>query len=431
MFRKAILFSAVVFLSFLFAGKLFSMVQNNNFTVGIWWGSSTVTTIDSMKNLGISLFRVRDVWELCESEKGKYDMKLAQDLNDRILAARKNGIKILLLISNSPAWSRTSGDIQAMPDNPDYLKSWLNYRLTRNLNGKPFYDYIDAIQIGNEVEYHNPNTRESLIRYVNLLKVAKAVVNQLTAKIMIITGLRFGYNPEFDINLENLYTLNAEKYFDGIGFHVDDPPHQPYYVGADSTTKPYRYLESHIRSVEKILNSHEDSKKKIWITELGFSTQMCRVSSISGNILTIAKKVDMGFLTKGMKVSLVHAIGENRLIYDLGYIEKIDGRNVVVSKIISQSIVTNNVFIIPSQRISSYYVPDSFTCGSDTNYFASFLTQSLSILSKFKNIQTVVLHFWKDFPDKKYGGMGIIGSNNEDKAYTDVKLTLAKIKLTK
>ena len=99
---------------------------------------------------------------------------------------------------------------------------------------------------------------------------------------------------------------------------------------------------------------------------------MCRVSSISGNILTIAKKVDMGFLTKGMKVSFMHAIGENRLIYDLGYIERIDGRNVVVSKMISPCIVTNDVFIIPSPRISSSYVPDSFTCGSDTNYFARF-----------------------------------------------------------
>ena len=35
--------------------------------------------------------------------------------------------------------------------------------------------------------------------------------------------------------------------------------------------------------------------------------------------------------------------------------------------------------------------------------------------------------FFERLSDKKYGGMGIIGSNNEDKASTDLKLTLAKI----
>ena len=94
-----------------------------------------------------------------------------------------------------------------------------------------------------------------LVRYTSLLKdvYQAAKIEDPSCKILM-GGLAEGYKIEW------IYKNGGKDYFDVVNVHVLSSPLRP---------APVKSAQSAVTQVKKIMARFEDSKKRIWITEMG------------------------------------------------------------------------------------------------------------------------------------------------------------------
>lgn len=218
----------------------------NNFS---YKGEKLDKAVAALKKAGIAYVRMDFGWSDIEELEGKWDFSRY----DRIVnLLSENNIRILGIFSYCAAWA-------AEP--PDFL--WCS----APRDNKFFVNFSTAVikRYKNKVKYwevwNEPDARtywrpqDMLVRYTSLLKdvYQAAKIEDPSCKILM-GGLAEAYKIEW------IYKNGGRDYFDIVNVHVLNSPLRP---------APVKTAQSAITQVKKIMARCEDSKKKIWVTEMG------------------------------------------------------------------------------------------------------------------------------------------------------------------
>ncbi|GAB2976420.1 hypothetical protein [Nocardioides montaniterrae] len=197
-------------------------------------------------------------WVTLEPTRGHFAGWYAK-LVDGILAdAHRHGLKVLAMFWLTPGWANGDAGIRAMPtrvaDYGDALR-WASRRWASR---------VDAWEIWNEPNHPDYLIDTSPIKYTRLLCAAYPAVKEYDSSPVVTGGLQYN-DARF---LRGMYLNGARRCFNAVGTHpyvapADVPPDAPD-IGVWRLT--------HTPAVRKVMTDFGDADKKIWMTEIGWST---------------------------------------------------------------------------------------------------------------------------------------------------------------
>ncbi|MGZ6911550.1 MAG: outer membrane protein assembly factor BamB family protein [Acidimicrobiia bacterium] len=204
-----------------------------------------------------------------------------------VKAANARGLKVLGIITYSPAWAR---DLTACPDlgdndvghcfpDVDHVQAFGNFaaaaaaRYGSNASDPALRNTITAWQIWNE-----PNNPEFAgtpdpARYTAMLAAAYPAIHRADPTATVVTG---GTAPGSDADpgwyspvtwLNDLYADGAAGTFDAVGHHPYSFPGNP----LDPYSEVWNAYSQTV-TLHDIMATHGDGAKKVWGTEMGSAT---------------------------------------------------------------------------------------------------------------------------------------------------------------
>ncbi len=243
---------------------------SENFITGVVENSLHTSEAAAVKTLGDSVWaRMNIFWYKIENMKENWDWYWTDCF---INNAKKNNIKILGVLLSAPDWA--SGGLTNLqtgghypPLNADEYCNFVKEIVKR------YGDYIKHWEIFNE-----PNTdwywrpAPDALKYAEILKKTYITIKSIDPKAKVITGGLCDW-PDYDgalRYLQILYDNGIKNYCDAIGIHPYNYSHSPF-------TRPYNIHPSAQEKIEKLiqfLENNNDKNKKIWITEIGWPTNL-------------------------------------------------------------------------------------------------------------------------------------------------------------
>lgn len=213
-------------------------------------------------------------WGLLESENGRYDWLLADNMVDVI---QQYGLRLIARLDFAPEWALTGNE--QTPFNIEEYAEFVHDFVSR-YKGKVF-----AIEAWNEPNlakswaYYPPNPEA----YVEMLKASYNAAKSADPNIIVIsaalsaTGVNNEEAMEDTIFLKRMYEAGAAPFFDALGAHgtgfkappemdLEEIARNPYY-GAHRSFG-FRRIED----LREIMVENGDSEKQIWLTEFGWTS---------------------------------------------------------------------------------------------------------------------------------------------------------------
>ena len=226
--------------------------------------------LDDMVSLGVSWIRIDLAWSSIEPVKGEYRW----DSTDRVVReARARGIRVLGLLTYTPAWARASECAYTKmcePDDPDAFARFAAVAAKRYAASGVYHWEV----------WNEPNLKlfwasgASPERYAVLLgRTASAVRSAVPSAFIVSGGLaavatRNGSMAAREY-LERMYDAGAGTSFDAVGYHPYSYPLAPHFYAASS---PWSQMAETEWSMRSVMRAYGDTAKKIWITEYGAPT---------------------------------------------------------------------------------------------------------------------------------------------------------------
>jgi hypothetical protein len=251
------------------------------------WGISNADqdrTAAALKDVGSRWVRLNVEWGSTETSNNTYDSWMLSHYDRAVNVARAAGQRVLMLVSQSPAWASGSSDKQAPPQNPADYADFVRF-LAARWAGK-----VEAWEIWNE-----PNlsrfwpTGPSPAKYTELLKAAYPAIKQGDANAKVVFAGPSTNDYDF---IEGAYAAGAKGYFDVMATHPYSCKSPEAVWQSNGRISQFAYLG--YREIRKAMLARGDDKP-IWFTEMGWSTstQECGVSE--------ATQAD--YLTKAFKLA--------------------------------------------------------------------------------------------------------------------------------
>ena len=238
-----------------------------------FWGDqqteqSLGAQIQLMQELGVKMFRVELVWSFVAPQEpggATYNSATARDPNwsgyhwgrwDMIVRlATAAGMQVVPMVVYTPDWASgvhtttTGGGPSDPPLDARYYADFVTAAATR------YKGQIHYWELWNEPDFATHTWNGTLSQWVSLiLKPGYLAVKAVDPAAKVVMGGLAG-----DTNLGAVYQAGGGPYFDIVSFHAYYPV-----AVADSTAW------DHIRNA---LVTNGDTKKPIWLTELGRPTQ--------------------------------------------------------------------------------------------------------------------------------------------------------------
>ena len=226
----------------------------------------TVPTTQTAARLGADWVRIWASWHHIQPTPGAYTQHLVDGLNAQVAALKARGIKVLVVVHETPTWASGGGGASAPPSDPATFGGFMG-GIAERVPG------VDAWELWNEPDESTffaggplPGT------YAAMVKAAYPAIKAVQPGDTVVTGGLVGNNMDF---LKALYDHGAGGSFDAVGVHTDtaclvDGPGVFY---RDELGRIGRYTFSSYREVHAVMNDHGDGAKPIWMTELGWNTQ--------------------------------------------------------------------------------------------------------------------------------------------------------------
>jgi hypothetical protein len=197
-----------------------------------------------MKSAGIQWLRVDFSWEGIEAPQGTWRYSHIDHVMEE---AEKTGLRISPLLLYNVAWA-----------DPAYkhLDFWLQYvekTVTR------YKDKLRCWEVWNEPNlfWDNPDGAA----YKTLLEATYKKIKEIDPGLTVIYGGTSGIPMDF---FEQSFEAGAGEFFDVINIH-------PYRGCMKSVGLSTGYLED-LDNLRKLMDKYQIKNKKIWITEMGWST---------------------------------------------------------------------------------------------------------------------------------------------------------------
>ena len=238
-------------------------------------------TLDLVRSADFGWVKQQVRWGAVEIEPGQFDWT---QLDDIVGYAALMGIRVLLSVVTAPAWSRAAGGEDGPPDDLTLFGTFLSTLATR------YAGRVHAYEIWNEQNFAREwaGGRIQGGEYVELLKVAYPAIKEVDPAATVISGALTptGFNdPSVAID-DVLYLQQMYAYEDGVfktvcdavGAHAggfNNPPDDtPFNKTVTSNTfKGHRsFYFKRLEDLREVMVLAGDSEKKMWVTEMGWST---------------------------------------------------------------------------------------------------------------------------------------------------------------
>ena len=140
------------------------------------------------------------------------------------------------------------------PDSPENEAYWTNYvyQTVSRYKGR-----VRTWEIMNEPNIHGYDAP----RYFAVLKSAYTAIKRADPTAKVATGGFAGIPVEM---LDKLYVLGASRYFDIMNVHL--------YATHDIRYAPEGNFDARLEALRKLMASHGDGHKPVWLTETGSPT---------------------------------------------------------------------------------------------------------------------------------------------------------------
>jgi hypothetical protein len=232
-----------------------------------WSPATLATEFARVKAMGATWVRVPMNWVSLEMHgKGRYEWWASDRVVD---AARKEGLRILGVVSYTPAWARPAGTPATNPPNdPDDYARFV----------AALADRYAPLGVHHWEIWNEPNVpfmwtpKPDPARYTTLLRKAFSAIKREDRRAVVLSA---GLSPGWDAPdgsqmspvtfLERMYRAGAKGSFHAVGYHPASFPYRSTYSASWNAFQQTPQLSA-------VMRAHGDAKKRIWATEIGFPT---------------------------------------------------------------------------------------------------------------------------------------------------------------
>jgi len=263
--------------------------NRDNSPFGICVGGEDLLNTDLvnlLRDAGVGWVRFEPVWRRLEKEKGKFKWK---PYDKMVTIASERGLRLYGLLAYGTDWADpTTGSEEAIAGFANYAS-----KLAERYKNK-----IKFWEVWNEEDWMgfwqpeaDPLTYRTLLKevYGNIKKVnpeCKVIIGGLTGNYKARGRYKF---------LTSVYKYAGGSYFDIVAIHPYVAPLAP-----DTGGKFFRQLED----VMHRMREFNDSKKSIWITELGWPSGKGGTEEHAGNKANVSLEKQAQYLVRSYVTAL-------------------------------------------------------------------------------------------------------------------------------
>lgn len=223
---------------------------------------------ERLAEMNIKMVRFDFDWSVIESSEGRFDWSNT----DRIVrAAMAQGIKVLALLTYTPAWARPGGTGSHTP--PSDVADFADFARAAAQRYSPMgVSYWEVWNEPNIDDFWEPETNVRV--YAALFRATASAVREVDPKATLITGgLTRGTTTgdgsriaqtEF---VDDLYSYGAAQVADAIAVHPYSFPDLP---ASDRNATAGSIAD--LPAVRAVMEQWGDADKQIWVTEFGAPT---------------------------------------------------------------------------------------------------------------------------------------------------------------
>lgn len=222
-------------------------------------------TLDDVAALGFGWIRFDIYWAAWETTQGTINYTQLDRIVNRCVA---RGIQIVGAINTTPTWARPGGHIDTY--GPTTTTEQDNYASFAGRVAQHYQSVIQHYEIWNEPnldQFWSPTPSAS--SYASLLQKAYTAIKAVDAGITVISGGTGGAGsaPDIpsDVFIAGIYSAGANQYCDVITTHP-----YPNRNGSGGVATGEMALSMSVRAY---MDSHGDSTKPMWGTEMGIPTR--------------------------------------------------------------------------------------------------------------------------------------------------------------
>lgn len=222
-----------------------------------------------MQQANIVWLRQFIYWDDIEIQQGQFDWAVTDRLVDAV-AAQTADLRLVLVLMNSPAWSRGSGDSTAPPDNPDDF-----IRFARQVALR-YADRVDYYQIWDE-----PNLSAAWgglqprpAQYAAMLRGAKNAIHSADPNATVIAAALAPTTEQGPENISDLRYLR-DLYALGLGAFADAIAAKPYGFDTsplDRDVNAEMLNFSRLVALREIMLENDDGEKALWASNWGWNS---------------------------------------------------------------------------------------------------------------------------------------------------------------
>ena len=248
--------------------------------IGLRLAGTSVPEVSTTTDSGARWVRLFVDWSLIEPADNQYASNHLDEFTRRVDAYQRGGVKVLMVVLGTPGWARAADDERLLPpDDPNKYGEFIRFMADH------FKGSVGAYEVWNEPDGEEKTfwrTGPDPAGYTRLVQATWRALNGVDPRPKVITAGTVGNNYQW---YEQLYAAGLRGHFDALGVHTDtacndDDP-------TDALRDPnaghriHRYSFTGYREVYEVMKRNGDADKKIWMTELGWSTSPhnCNVGS--------------------------------------------------------------------------------------------------------------------------------------------------------
>ncbi len=219
-----------------------------------------IRVMTALRPTGAGWVRVDVGWPALQSQgPGAMDRWYVDLLDDVFAAARARGLRVIVSFWQTPAWASGGGSIYAPP------REVADYARAIGLMAARWHRDVAAWEVWNEPNFPAFFEGADPAAYARLLCAAYPAVKTHDDSPVLFGGLM--YND--DAWLGKAYRAGAGPCFDALAVH---PYVGPSDASPDTPSVGEVWRLTHLPAMRAVMEEWGDTRKRIWVTELGWSS---------------------------------------------------------------------------------------------------------------------------------------------------------------
>ena len=247
------------------------------------WSDSSVADFDRELDLlvaaGANSVRIDLSWSTLEPDgKGQFAQWYLQKADTFFAHARARGLRTIVTLFTTPCWASSAPDTIKQGCAGNWWEREVGFYPPINpadfadaaaFVAQRWGDSMSAIEIWNEPNYDFWfRSAAPAVDYAVLLRAAYPRIKQVKPGLPVLAPSMLLSDGYF---LEQLYVQGIKGYFDGLSLRPFSQGRTPYDSAMPAGGISYSYLLG-VPWIRSILIAHGDAAKRMWFTELGWSS---------------------------------------------------------------------------------------------------------------------------------------------------------------